>query len=44
MGVLSTGGRDSSVEEMALSTCFGDEMEQKKILSISCVEWARNIE
>lgn len=38
VGMLSTGGRDSSVEEMALTTYFGDEMEQKKILSISCVE------
>lgn len=38
MGVLSTGERGSCVEEMALTTCFEEEMEEKKILSISGVE------
>lgn len=31
-----TGGRGCSVEEMALATCFGDEMEQKRY-SVSAV-------
>lgn len=35
----STGGRESRVEEMALTACFGDEMEETKVLSISHVEF-----
>lgn len=38
MGVLITGERGSCVEEMTLTTCFEEEMEEKKILSISGVE------
>lgn len=34
----STRGRESNVEEMALTACFEDEMEETKVLSISYVE------
>lgn len=34
----STRGRERTVEEMALSACFGVEMEETKILGIGRVE------